>query len=329
MSFFNYSSRPRRPRGRGFRGTSSWAGPPDNWAPGIVPLSLVVTNSAGAAIFISRIAAYPNGMEFELTTVMRAPTRDETGPKAIMHGGPATLFGVEYANGARATLPPSEATPTDNAARLTLVPYGGSGTEAVIRQTIWAAPLPPPGPVTLAAAWPSHGLSETSTSFDGGLVLEAAERAVQLWPDEPEREPEADFSNAPALPPAGAPPEDPERAEREIRTAFAFVFNSQPPPHDPLLAVQDGPALAGAAQELGRRFPLESSTSRIALDRVVFLDEVRAAITFQLLWAGAPGFGPQLGYAVRDRGTWKVARDTYCRVLGWAGVQCPPAPPVI
>ena len=42
---------------------------------------------------------------------------------------------------------------------------------------------------------------------------------------------------------------------------------------------------------------------------------------------GAVGFGPQLGYAVRERGMWKVARSTYCQLLDAAGVHYPPPPP--
>jgi hypothetical protein len=80
-------------------------------------------------------------------------------------------------------------------------------------------------------------------------------------------------------------------------------------------------------EQIRERFPVEAATTRVALGQVVFLDGVRAAVQFELLRKGSFSLGPQVGYAVRERDGWKVARDTYTRVIGMAGIPIPPPPP--
>ncbi len=302
-------------------------GPPDNWVPGIVPAAVIVGRSDDAAATLTRIAVFPAGFEFDVTAVKRvAPAPDES-MDGRMHGLRALQVGLEYANGARAVHAPRQPE-GPSSGELRLLPKGGHGSNSAFRQTLWASPLPPPGPVTFAVAWPAGGLAESTVSIEGAVILEAAERALQLWPDEPDALPEADFSNAPALPPGGTPPVDAEDSEAAIRRAFAQVFDNGPQsPTDPLAAVQDGSAFAGALEQVRARFPVEATSVRAAVGRVVFLDEVRAGVQFQLLRTEGFSPGPQLGYAVREGGTWKVARDTYARVLGMAGVAIPPPPP--
>jgi hypothetical protein len=297
--------------------------------PQILPLSLIVNRSTDLVISAAKFAVFPTGFEFELTTRSRTARSLHPMPWAMAHGrGSGALFGVEYANGAKATLPPQ---PTSGSQGIAMLPRSGSGDETTHQQTLWVSPLPPDGPVTIAAAWPAQGLAEATVTVDGGQFRNAAEAAVELWPDEMDEAVEADFSDAPPLPVGGVRPADAEAAEAAIRAAFSQVFDNGPQDAaDPLAAVQDGVAFSGALAEVRSRFPLEAATTRVAVGQIVFLDEVRAAVIFKFVVRTAlAGFGSQLGYAVRVQGEWKVARDTYCRVLGWAGVQCPPPPPPI
>ncbi len=326
VSFFSISQ-PDPPPRRVPQRSPSWMGPPDNWAPGIAPMSVIVGHSEEVAAVVSRIAAFPAGFEFDITTSLRyAPNPYGRHPR-MLHGPDAILVGLEYANGARAPQGPAPRAGVDNS-ELRLFPKGGHGGGTTFRGTFWASPLPPPGPVTFAVAWPAIGLAESTVSIEGAVILEAAEGAVQLWPEEPDAFPEADFSNAPALPPGGTPPADEKGCEAAVRKAFAQVFDNGPQsPTDPLAAVQDGSVFAGALEQVRAQFPVEATSVRAAVGAVVFLDEVRAGVQFQLLRAEGFSPGPQLGYAVLEGGTWKVARDTYARVLGMAGVAIPPPPP--
>jgi hypothetical protein len=184
--------------------------------------------------------------------------------------------------------------------------------------------------VTFAIAWPAGGLDEASVTIEGADLLAAAESAIRLWPDEPETLPAVDFSNAPSLPSGGIAPADAQAAEAAIRAAFSQLFDNGPGrATDPLAAVQDGPAFTGVLEQVRARFPDEAATTRVVTGGVAFLDEVRAAVHFQLLRTGQFRVGPQLGYAVCERGRWKVARDTYTGVISRAGVPIPPAPPAV
>jgi hypothetical protein len=50
---------------------------------------------------------------------------------------------------------------------------------------VWVWGLPPPGPLAFVCEWPARGIPETRVEIDAGLVLEAAGRAVAIWPDQP------------------------------------------------------------------------------------------------------------------------------------------------
>jgi hypothetical protein len=42
--------------------------------------------------------------------------------------------------------------------------------------------------MTLVASWLKHGIAESRAELDGAAIREAAQRAVTLWPEEPESE---------------------------------------------------------------------------------------------------------------------------------------------
>ena len=50
---------------------------------------------------------------------------------------------------------------------------------------VWIWGLPPPGPLAFVCEWPARGIPESRVEIDAGLVLEAAGRAVPIWPDQP------------------------------------------------------------------------------------------------------------------------------------------------
>jgi hypothetical protein len=283
--------------------------------PGLVAEPLLLVHDDQRAVIVDGFAAYPIGFRFTVTLISREPP--ERHDMRVMHHSSDDDLTIRYADGAASS---GRVNPG-----VRLSPRGGGGSPTVWRRDWWCAPLPPPGPVELDLASP-EGARITGT-IEATLLLEAAERAVELWPDRPAKPPTIDLDSAPALPPPGLDPADPASARQEISAAFSALLDSTDLSPDPLAAVQDGPALAGAREQARINHPEPSATMRLALGDIVFIDEVRAAVLFELSWTGAPTFGPQLGYAVLDQGRWRVARDTYCRVLGWAGVSCPPPPP--
>jgi hypothetical protein len=91
-----------------------------------------------------------------------------------------------------------------------------------------------------------------------------------------------------------------------------------------LSAVQDGPALHGALEQARGNYPQALRSARPTTGDVVFLAPDRAAVIFQISYADGMNLEEQIGYAVFVDNAWKVARETYCTVLSWAGGSCPP-----
>ena len=48
----------------------------------------------------------------------------------------------------------------------------------------WAWPLPPAGPIEFVCEWPVFGVPETRATLDAQLILDAAGRSTQLWPED-------------------------------------------------------------------------------------------------------------------------------------------------
>ena len=63
-----------------------------------------------------------------------------------------------------------------------LRPRGGGGTTHSQFFRWWVWPLPPKGPLEFVCQWPMYGITETRVGVDAQLILDAAQRAVRLWP---------------------------------------------------------------------------------------------------------------------------------------------------
>jgi len=64
----------------------------------------------------------------------------------------------------------------------------------------WVWPLPPSGPVAFIAEWPSYGIPESRVEVEAQLIIDAAARALRLWPATDEMtgwaQPERDASSS-------------------------------------------------------------------------------------------------------------------------------------
>jgi len=123
------------------------------------------------------------------------------------------------------------------------------------------------------------------------------------------------------LPPrvSGDPPDD--TSVSLIVDAFIEVYGAATQAADmrnrPL---EDVEALLPAIEEAGRRHPNMGPVT-VAISRIRFRSDDLADVRFTLF-----GF-PFEGQAIRDAGTWKVSRETFCQTLARGGVQCPPREP--
>jgi hypothetical protein len=177
----------------------AWIQPPPDVVPGVVPVELILARTPQRAIGLTGIRAYPNGFGCTLHLRLREVIPGEQSLVGIfgMFGDevdPAgefadyyLRFGVGFADGRKATNlerrwdledgPP----PDPPALRLTR----WEGYDRLSQEVdVWVWGLPPPGPLAFVCEWPARGIPESRVEIDAGLVLEAAARAVPIWPEE-------------------------------------------------------------------------------------------------------------------------------------------------
>lgn len=171
---------------------------PETALPGVVATELLLARSSAAAIAVSGLLAYPTGFEFILNLVLRredrrgrilggpgwlhgpAPYGDEPLPDEFVRLGVAFADGRVASNLGRRAFPAPDSEPTGPV----LLPDGGGGGGRHYDMRYWVWPLPPPGPVAFVCEWPALGIPESRAEIDAGLILDAATRAVQLWPED-------------------------------------------------------------------------------------------------------------------------------------------------
>jgi len=169
---------------------------------GSVPAEVMLIRTGQVAVAVGSVGAYPNGFEFAVHVRLRR--EDETSwpghsdpferhrPWRGTPGNDDQLrLGILYADGRRAATTGMHYRPPDDGddGRLVLQQGGGGGSPRSCDWEFWVHPLPPDGPVILVASWLEHGITESRAELDGAAIREAAERAVTLWPEEPEFEP--------------------------------------------------------------------------------------------------------------------------------------------
>jgi len=201
MSFFDSIPQPPPPPQPVRRPRPAWT-QPDEVIPGTVPAELLLVRTGQVAVAIGAVRAYPNGFEFIAHVRINGKGENERGwhdpfdrhgQRGSQPAGDALRLGIMYADGRRGATtrghrpPPDE----DDPGRLVLEPGSSSSNAQRWDGDFWVHPLPPDGPVTFVASWPEYGVAETRAEIHGTTIRAAAERAVILWREEPETEPEA------------------------------------------------------------------------------------------------------------------------------------------
>jgi hypothetical protein len=159
--------------------------PPEAEFAGIVPIdATLLGRSDRAAVAITGLAAFSNGFEIQLTARSRPDGGDEPGP-GLGRAQHSFRFGLQLPDG-RKVLDrhgrPPRGHDTEPEGPL-LQAFAGGGTPLSFLSRWWAWPLPPKGALEFVAEWPDLGLPESRVSLDAGMILDAADRAIRLWPE--------------------------------------------------------------------------------------------------------------------------------------------------
>jgi hypothetical protein len=181
----------------------AWIEPPADIVPGVVPVELVLARTPQRAIGLTGIRAYPTGFACTLHLRLRQIIPGEQsffgifGMFDMLELDPAgeladyyLRFGVGFADGRKATnlqrYRDFENGSPPNPPALRLIRW--EGYDLLSQEVdLWVWGLPPPGPLAFVCEWPARHIPETWAEIDAGLVLEAAARAVAIWPDQPRR----------------------------------------------------------------------------------------------------------------------------------------------
>ena len=167
---------------------------PETQVPGVVAVELVLAHNDRAAVVISGLRAYRTGFELTLAAILRTPSRDFRAPDAMQlrprpgdQPDPGFLrFGLRFADGrATANLPRPHPPALDDPATTgpVLLQHSGGGDARRYDLNQWVWPLPPPGPLTFVCEWPKWGIAETAVEIDAQVILDAAARSYDLWPE--------------------------------------------------------------------------------------------------------------------------------------------------
>jgi hypothetical protein len=207
-------------------------------------------------------------------------------------------------------------------------------TPGDVVQEWWTAGIP----FKETAEWIGAGLSarEATENRAKGITVEhaASLRALRIG--------EAGSSRSEPFPAAllartgpprsesvGPPPDDEDEARLAVQDAFTRMLT--PNDTDDLPAVERGDGLGRCLGEAARRHgipegePGDSAT--VTADFMRFVNDHEARVSFTIA-VGPPRnmtLGGRIGRALLVDGIWRVARETFCEFMQFAGVQCPPA----
>lgn len=170
---------------------------PDGVIPGFAPAGLFLVRGDEIAVAVGSVAGYPNGFEFTVHARLRhdqfvwghGPLDPGADPRTEQHPDQALRLGILYADGrrARTSTPYRPMTAVENdGGYLVLREVGTGGTYRQWDGEFWVHPLPPGGPVTFIASWLLYGAGEQRAELDSSAIQKAAERAVTLWPEDPD-----------------------------------------------------------------------------------------------------------------------------------------------
>jgi len=120
---------------------------------------------------------------------------------------------------------------------------------------------------------------------------------------------------------------DRDAAEEEIERVFETAIGRDTSDDERMELIEGGSNLGPTLQLIRQRLPRDQRADTY-VEYVRMLSDDEAEVHFVLVYPGgisAPRF-PFTGHAMLSDGRWKVARETWCRLIGSIGIPCPPPP---
>ncbi|GAA3599659.1 hypothetical protein GCM10022223_13910 [Kineosporia mesophila] len=178
-----------------------WLAAPVDVLPGVVPLEVVIGRSDSTVVTLTGVRAFATGLAMYLNVLVRGRLGADRDLNAEVFDGPypyrdrragGLKWGFELADGRRATnvdarddLFPDSSIDGWTPSHPVLNGRGGSGSHRSVQREQWLWPLPPPGRLRIVCQWDDQDIEVTVTDLEAGPFIEAAARAVPLWPSAP------------------------------------------------------------------------------------------------------------------------------------------------
>lgn len=170
----------------------TFPGPPPDWLGGWVPWHVELARTDDHYVAVMGAVVYPTGATITIacrSRIWSGKSGDGVASRSVHErpgpfGGVGGKLGVAFADGQKVALLETMSARDDTQPGLVVRSGGGSTEEWAV--DLWLWPLPPPGPLTIAMSWTERGISEREVLLDASELMNAAEKAERLWPnDEP------------------------------------------------------------------------------------------------------------------------------------------------
>jgi len=170
-----------------------WRGDSDDTIGVPVEFAEILARTEELAVCVCGLVAFPAGFIVNVVALNRLdPPKEPTnlfghGPGFPPGGASMFRFGIGFSDGSKVTDAMrfgrrGQAEPGERV----LQPRGGGGGGRRSSAGFWCAPLPPPGRMSFVCQWPARGLEESTLQLEAQLVLDAAARAIAIWPEDAE-----------------------------------------------------------------------------------------------------------------------------------------------
>lgn len=190
MSFFDELAPPEQEIKKIAPRREPWRGTPDDTLGIPLPFAEILAHNDEVTVLISGLMAFPAGFSFSVIRFSRLnPPRVPFEAFMAHHPGVPEgdgpfRFGVGLADGTKLLGNQNLPWRPEGPERHMLRPQGGGGGGRRWQQGFLLEPLPPPGTISFVCEWASYGLAESRVELDAKVVLDAAEKARPLWPDD-------------------------------------------------------------------------------------------------------------------------------------------------
>jgi hypothetical protein len=156
--------------------------------------------------------------------------------------------------------------------------------------------------------------------------LQSVDRATwdQMLATNDGTSPEQPTLSLPSVPTTTTAPEPVFDGEKAAVAQMMKTWASRPSVDTTVALVEDGEALRETIVAVKKSSQVQAARDPgIRVRSIELVGDDHAIVTFDILQGDNPSLADQTGVAVKIDGSWRLSRDTYCRIAQYVQVACP------